>query len=273
MRGSPRQRLRLAERDLWILEGIAQMRFLTTSQLSKLYFDGARWYVNKRLRNLLDAGLVKVWVRNLAEENIYSITPSGLSAIRHRTSGISEFKIPYGLVENLEHLLNINEVRISLALSLPQLGAEISWWRSDWELRSHGRERIIPDGLFLIKWHGLKEQAYALEVDNNTRSTRTFLKKILAYDGLQARAGKIYGIANAIILVSVADPKWLERYRASVNRLRLGRRIWFARVEQMKCEGASAAVWVNGEEKKYSLREVTFCPYGKDKSAHETLSK
>src|SRR5262245_25339557 len=139
MRGTPCQTLRLVERDLWILEGIAQMRFLRTSQLSKLYFNGSRWYANKRLRNLLDAGLVKVWVRNLAEENIYSITPSGLNAIRHRTRGISEVKISYRLDENLEHLVNINEVRISLALSLPQLGAEISWWRSDWELRSHGR--------------------------------------------------------------------------------------------------------------------------------------
>src|SRR5262245_48229818 len=162
MRGTPCQTLRLVERDLWILEGIAQMRFLRTSQLSKLYFDGVRWYANKRLRNLLDAGLVKVWVRNLAEENIYSITRCGLDVIEARDGLLPKTKIPYGLDENLDHLLAINEVRTSLALTLPEADAEIVWWRSDWDLRAHGRERIIPDSLFVIKWHGLKEQAYAL---------------------------------------------------------------------------------------------------------------
>src|SRR5437773_4890607 len=96
MRGNPRRKLRLAERDVWILEGIAQMRFLTTSQLSKLYFNGSRWYPNKRLRNLLDAGLVKAWVLNLAQENIYSITRAGLSAIENGNATFRpEMKVPY----------------------------------------------------------------------------------------------------------------------------------------------------------------------------------
>jgi len=274
MRGNPGSKLRLVERDLWLLEGLAKMRFLTTRQLGKLYFNGSRWYPNKRLRRLLDAGLVKAWVRNLAEENVYSITRSGFAAIENgNATSRPKIKIPYGLDENLPHLLAINAVRASLAVTLPDANGEIVWWRSDWELRSHGRERIIPDGLFLVKWHGVKEQAYALEVDNNTRSTRNFLKKILAYDGLQSKAGKIYGIADAIILVSAADPKWLERYRASIKQLRLDRRIWFAPVEQIEREGASAAVWVNGSEKTYSLRDLTFCPYRKDRRFSEHAAK
>src|SRR5215471_17254559 len=117
MRGSPRQRLRLAERDLWLLEGLAKMRFLTTSQIAKLYFNGSPWYPNKRLRNLLDAGLVRAWVRNLVEENIYSITRSGLEAIEERNELYHEGKIPYRLDENLTHLMSINEFRTSLALT------------------------------------------------------------------------------------------------------------------------------------------------------------
>src|SRR5262249_5747231 len=151
------------ERDIWILEALAKMRFLTTSQLAKLYFNGSPWYPNKRLRRLLDAGLVKAWVRNLAEENIYSITRSGLAAGENRDETSALTKIPYRLDENLAHLLAINDVRTALAVALPESNAEILWWRSDWELRSHGRERIIPDGLFVIKWNGVKDQAYALE--------------------------------------------------------------------------------------------------------------
>jgi hypothetical protein len=82
------------------------------------------------------------------------------------------------LDENLEHLLAINDMRVCFGIGLADVSASIAWWRSDWELRSEGGQRIIPDGLFLIKWHETKDQAYALEVDNNTKSARNFLKKI-----------------------------------------------------------------------------------------------
>ncbi len=270
VRGKPRHKLRLLERDLWILEGLAKMRFLTTGQITRLYFNGSPWYPNKRLRNLLDEGLVKTWVRNLAEENIYSITRSGVAALRSRNDVHPQFKIPYRLDENLTHLLVINEVRTAFAVTLPDANAEIAWWRSDWELRAKGKEKIIPDSLFVINWHGLKEQAYALEVDNNTRSLNNFLKKILAYSARQKRESALYGVINPILLVAGSDPKWLERYRLSVSELRLNSQVWFATVEDIKREGAKEAIWANGGKKKYSLRELSFSPYREDKSANKS---
>jgi len=266
-----RASIRLTDRDLWLLEGLAKMRFLTTGQLAKLYFDGSRWSANKRLRKLLDAGHLKAWVRSLSEENVYSITRSGIKAIENGNVELPlETKMPHGLDGNLEHLLIINDVRTSLVSDLPEVGGEIVWWRSDWELRSHGRERIIPDGLFLIKWQSLKEQAYALEADNNTRSSRNFMRKILAYASFQNRGHGIYGIPDPIILVGCSDRKWMERYRVCIKQLRSNRRVWFATIEEIKREGATGAIWANGEERKYSLRELTLCPYRKDKCDDES---
>src|SRR5262249_40257475 len=106
MRGNPRHGLRLTERDLWILEASTKMRFATTSQLAALFFEGSRWSANKRLRKLLDSGLLNVWVRSLSEENIYSITKKGLAAIEENNLTVTrENKIPRGLDENLKHLL------------------------------------------------------------------------------------------------------------------------------------------------------------------------
>src|SRR5262245_5005301 len=257
-RGNPDYRLRLTERDLWILEASAKMRFATTSQLAALFFEGSRWSANKRLRKLLDSGLLNVWVRSLTEENIYSITKRGLAAIEDENFTLSyETKTLRGLDENLNHLLAINDIRTSLVMTLPKAGGEIAWWRSDWELRSHGRERIIPDGLFLIEWQGLKEQPYALEVDNNTRSSRNFMKKILTYASLQFRGKGLYGVTDPIILVAGSDPKWLERYRVSIKQLGRNHQIWFAAIEEIKREGATSAIWVNGSEKRRSLLELT----------------
>jgi hypothetical protein len=260
-------KLRLTTRDLWLLEGLAKMRFLTTGQLAKIYFNGSRWSANKRLRKLLDGGHIKAWVRNLSEENVYSITRNGLLAVENGNVSLPlETKIPYSLDGNLEHLLTINDVRTSLALDLPEANGQILWWRSDWELRSHGRERIIPDGLFLIKWHGLKDQAYALEVDNNTKSSRNFLKKILAYASVQNRGTGIYQMADPVILVVGSDYKWLGRYRDSAKQLRLKPRLWFATTKEIKDVSAAGAIWLNGAEEKYSLRDLTFLPYSKDRS-------
>ena len=251
-----KSKLRITERDLWTLEALTKMRFTTTSQLATLFFKRSRWSANKRLRKLLDAGFVNVWVKSLSEENIYSIARKGLGAIEGRSKASPKRKIPYGLDENLEHLLAINDVRTSLAVNLPQANAEIVWWRSDWELRSHGRERIIPDGLFLIRWHGIREHAYALEVDNNTRSARNFLKKILAYVSSRSLNKTIYGIADPTILVAGCDPKWLDRYSASIKNLSPSGRIWFATIEDIKREAAMGSIWINGTEQKCSLREL-----------------
>jgi hypothetical protein len=178
--------------------------------------------------------------------------------VQENNSTVSaKIKTPRGLDENLNHLLAITDVRASSASSLPEANAEIVWWRSDWELRAHGRERIIPDGLFLIKWHGIRDQAYALEVDNNTRSSRNFMKKILAYASLQFRFKGVYGVTDPIILVAGSDPRWLERYRTSIKQLRLTCRIWFATMEEIKRENATCAIWANGSERKRSLLELT----------------
>src|SRR5436190_24303772 len=90
-------KIRVTARDLWLLEALAKMRFLTTGQLARLYFNGSRWSANKRLRKRLDAGQLKAWVRNLSEENVYSIIKNGLSAIENENiTQPLETKIPYG---------------------------------------------------------------------------------------------------------------------------------------------------------------------------------
>ena len=73
--------VQLTERDAWILEMIKKMIFVTTCQIALLYFAGSRWSANKRLRRLLDGGFVRVWVRSLSEDNVYSLTHRGWLAL------------------------------------------------------------------------------------------------------------------------------------------------------------------------------------------------
>src|SRR5438034_9164107 len=104
-------RVRPTGRDEWLLEALAKMKFLTTTQVAALAFHQSRWSTNKRLRRLFDAGLVRVWVRALARDNVYSLAPAGARLMRASQPDDRAPACPTRLDGNLDHLLAINEVR------------------------------------------------------------------------------------------------------------------------------------------------------------------
>jgi hypothetical protein len=240
--------VRLTERDRWLLEALAKMRFLETGHLARLGFNDSRWAANKRLRRLFDAGLVRVWLRSLAEENVYSLDRRGASVLRNGAlahDSESVCYVPRGLDGRLDHLLGINTVRIGLALTLPKAGGELAWWRSDWELRGHrGRSRLVPDALFGVSWRDRQAPAFALEVDNATRAPRELVRKVLRYAAIGHRQMSFYGISDMALLVVGRDAEWLDRYRARLNHLGLGVPVWFATLEAAGREAGSGRIWL-----------------------------
>jgi len=265
---------RLTERDIWLLEVLARMRFLTTRQVAKLAFRGSRWAAQKRLRKLLDAGMVRVWVRDLAKDNVYALARRG-AGILTNSDGQHGATVPRGLDGNLDHVLAINQVRISIALGLDAAGGELVWWRSDWELRGRLKRRfrssLVPDALFMVRWDGT-DQAFALEVDNQSRSPRTFLGKLVAYASLILRGRDLYGVADFLALVVVSDGRWIERYLEAVEQTRMGGRVWFVTLEALGDAGGEAPVWRTLDREGYSLRMVASLLYGREGSKFKTPS-
>ena|SRR3989442_5642926 len=252
--------VRLTERDLWILEALGRMKFLATTQIARLAFGQSRPAANKRLRQLLNSGVVRAWVRDLAQDNIYSLSDIGARVLGpppHKTP----WPAPRGLDRELDHLLFINEIRIAFILGLIHIGAELGWWRSDWELRAHAREPVIPDALFRIGSTGA--QSYALEVDNNTRSPRALLAKILRYRALGERG--CYGVRDFTTLIVGADEPYLERCRRAVATTQITFPCWFTSRAKIQAEGILAPVWIslNGEVSA-TLPGLRSPPYGKE---------
>jgi hypothetical protein len=245
------------------------MRFATTGQLAQLGFGGSRWAAAKRLRALFDAGLVRVWVRDLAEENVYSLDRAGARVLEGAKPDAGSVHIPRGLDGNLEHLLYINEARLTLALTLPQAGGELVSWRSDWELQSGSRVRVVPDALFTVRWTGNGDQTFALEIEHQTKSPRAFLKKILRY-GI-GRSG--LGIDRMPVLVVAVEERWAERYREALGHAGLERRVWFTNLGLLTDKGAGGAVWRSAAgEERHSLQSLTLLPYGKEGFVPSSIS-
>ena len=150
LRHSGKPRIRIRERDVWILEALGKMRFLTTTHLAHLYFRGFKTMATRRLRKLFDTGLIRVWVRDLTKENIYSLAHSGVRLLEERNTGQNSYTVFRGLDGNLEHLLGINTVRVSLACGLPDVGGELIQWRSDWEISRKNSAGLVPECVLLL---------------------------------------------------------------------------------------------------------------------------
>jgi hypothetical protein len=160
-------------------------------------------------------------------------------------------------------------VRIALATGLSQAEGELSWWRSDWEFSRRGRQTIVPDSLFAIRWTGVGEQVFALEVENRSNSRRAFVRKILRYGASQPRNAS--SLADSMILVVVRDQQWMERYRLALGFTRQEPRIWFATLEALEKKGVSGRIWENAVRAEgHSLRDLASLPYGKDRRKLES---
>lgn len=246
---------RATERDGWLLESLGKMRFLTTGQVARLGFGGSRWAAHKRLRKLLDAGLVRVWVRSLADENVYSLTPRGARRTVDQDA-VRLPAVPRGLDGNLDHLLAGNDVRVSVAVGLAGAGGELAWWRSDWELRAGVRGAAVPDALFSIEIGGARRH-FALEVEHAGKSPRKFIGKILRYRSFAGRFSALYGIDDPCILVVGRDDQSAERARQALRALPPLLRVWFTSLNDIRDRGALAPIWqqVHGYE-RHSLRDL-----------------
>jgi len=260
----------LTERDVWLLDALARMRFLTTGQLLRLGFGQSRSAVTKRLRQLFDAGFLRVWLRSLESENLYTLTRAGRSALA-RNGGPAAADVPRALDRDLDHTLAVNDVRVAVATTLPALGAELASWQSDWDLRPHRAPRYIPDGRFAVRWRDASQTIFNLEVDRNSKSPAAFLRKLLAYRAAAYRHTLLGADSATTVLAVIHGPSMLARYEGQVQCARLNLAVWFALLDDAVAHGATGAIWhAPGSGKQLRLPDLATLPSRSEPLAQKT---
>jgi hypothetical protein len=255
----------IQERDVWLLEATAKLRFVQTADLAKLYFADSTEAASKRVRKLAKAGLMQVWEKAHEQKHVYTITRAGLRTVAtHDGDDLTHVTPPKQLDGNLEHVFTINYTRIALALNLPEAGGALSWWRSDWELRAMAKHTIVPDALFGTVWEPGDEQMYALEVEQQTRAPRNFLKKILAYAAYKQTSKLLYGLSDFLLLVVVQGQERLERYRRELGVMQSTEWLRFATVEAVTRAGGLMPIWQPATDgQSQSLQDLATLPDGR----------
>ena len=139
----PAERLELTPRDLEILKALYRYRFLTTTQLTNMFFR-SKSFAGRRLRKLYDHGYIDRIYRPVTEgraELLYALWTRGARAlsrklhISRKDLGWSKNKNKVG-TEFLEHELEIGRFHLALEQGCARhSGYVVSEWKSREELK------------------------------------------------------------------------------------------------------------------------------------------
>jgi len=143
-----------------------------------------------------------------------------------------EVRLERMLPKQRQHLLGINDVRISAELT-----SNLSYFFACWELPGLGWDRVvIPDAVF-----SLGGKKVVLEYDRGFENTQFFVTtKMAAY-----RQG-LSGLPLSEILVTSDSPAWLNALRRAVG----DERVVYTTIEKIRQEGLPRSLSGMGSSSK-----------------------
>ncbi len=180
----PKRPVRLTDEDPKLLRAIGRMRLPTTSQLRRLFYTG-RTAVTRRLAKLASLGLVRAFCLDLNSENLYALTPKGLSFLVAEGVAADELHVQKSILRSDAHLVAVNDLRVALVVAVrrrPEV--EIEFFFADHDLKRQALQekrkipRYIPDALTRIVAPEREPISLVVEVDLATEHRRQFAPKV-----------------------------------------------------------------------------------------------
>lgn len=174
------------ERDPTICYALGRSKVLPTRDIALLAF-GSRETARDRLRKLHCAGYVRAHVRDLAADNLYTLTERGRAlAVEHLDADPDELVVVRTLPKQLEHLLGVNRMRVCLTVASRALPHDpLRAFVPDWELQ-RGRHAalvgLVPDAIARLRDARGENRFLAIEVDTGTENPSYVAKKLVAYE-------------------------------------------------------------------------------------------
>lgn len=189
----------LSERDLSVLQLLADHRFLTTIQLSGFLFhdhaspDSGQRVCRRALRRLEHGGLVERPIRRVgglmagSASSVWMLTSSGqrLLSLRHGLGAVGRVRAPgerfvrHYLAVADAHLALLSAARAS-QFELLTVELEPTCWRPYTGLGGSS-ETLKPD-LYAVTANGEYEDHWFIEVDRATESLPTLLRQCQQYE-------------------------------------------------------------------------------------------
>ncbi len=225
---------KLSERDFVMLKTLREYRYMATHHFRRLYFTesaselAAIRTTNYALAKLRDYGLIAPFARRIggiragSGMHVWAMSPGGarLLAICERNEDVPRKRSHEPSLAFLEHTLAVSEVFVRLRemtgagrSSLLAATNEPGCWRS--YFGAGGAVKTLKPDMFAVTASGEYEDNWLLELDRNTESPSTVLKKCKQYiayykTGVEQRK---YGVFPCVVWI-VPD----QKRRAALER-------------------------------------------------------
>ncbi len=259
--------MRLTERDRDVIKAVNDHRALFTHQLQQLFF-GSRSTAQFRLALLFQHEYLNRQYPTLfgdaagSTEALYTLGKRGAQLLVD-TCGYDEgdLRLPKRRGFSwkfIEHLLKINDVRVSVAVACQTHGFTLDTWWDETVFRAHpdyvalkdrrGRTRkkpVFPDGYFVLSTPRGTSRFF-LEVDRGTEALAKFAPQIAVYEAYVA-SGQYQARFNARslrILIVTSSPKRLAHLKRVVEKVGGDRKYWFTTFAALSPDTClTAPVW------------------------------
>ena len=203
--------LRVVERDLEVIKYVYDMKFSSSFDVYKMYFEGegkTSRYCFVRLKKLVDTGFLKLFKNNLYRSGFYFVSEKGLNLLRDSyRDHLFPKKAPTSIdMRFFEHDKNVAVCRSYLE----KKGLAKNWvservithdvitkggeYRSKYMLQNLQKSQI-PDGLFETR----KGEICAFELEFTLKSARELKKKLT---NLNNESRSSSGLFKRVLLVA-----------------------------------------------------------------------
>ena len=175
--------------------------------------------INKRLKKLSKAGYIKCKSQLPNSDFLYSLGAKGKDYLMyHSNLEVEDIKLSKGSrYSNLDHLLTLNSVRISLSLaSQSNSNWELLFFRPEWELKAERNPNILPlmpDAIFQLQVDtngSMRMLNFSLEIDLGNENPIYFAKmKIRKYLEIKKSGIPFFGLNDFKVLTITSSMKRL----------------------------------------------------------------
>ena len=254
----------LTERDESVLKAIYEYRVLSQVQISRFIFQGKATVAQRRLRlydgkyldrrfQLKEAGILASPILYLLDKtgNDYLIKYHAFSEKRWTAK---RKKVGYG---HLEHLLEVNDFRMTFTLGCQYKGFTLENWIDDMSFHKsydtvavEGYETPVavqPDGYAVLRTSQHKQLHFFVELDRGTETVgEKFKKKMAAYHTYfkSSHILKRFSTKEIRVLIVAHSEKRAHNLKKITEKIGGKSRYWFATLPELTPENIfNEPVW------------------------------
>jgi len=267
----------ITDRDILLVKAVLNYRFLTVNQFFMMFPESSKQGIQNRLRLLYhNRYLDRINLVGTQSKLIYSLTEKGAKLLAE-SDGVSRDQITWQRHLNkvgdshIKHLLSINDLIISLELSLAKakdrgqvdifkvLHGNPDQHRISVTLRDQSGARfdksVIPDAILGIKFRGGEFGLFFIEVDRATMSATRWQDKIIVYHEY-ARSSELrrrFKTGWFIVLTVTTSDKRILNLAERTVAFGGKRGFWYTTADKVRPESILKPVWVRASD-LYSIR-------------------